>query len=401
MENTKLFTPITVGATPLGHRVAMAPLTRFRATDAHVPTDLMVQYYAQRAAVPGTLLIAEATDISPRSGGYANTPGIWTDEQCAAWKKVTDAVHAQGSKIWVQLWALGRTAYSEPGVKLAPKDDAFDLEKNYVSSSATPMMPGYPAPRALSEDDIWTFVNDFKNAAKNAVEKAGFDGVELHGAHGYLIDQFTQDTANKRTDAWGGSVENRARFAIECCKAVAQAVGPERTCIRLSPWNTVQGMRMADPIPQFTYLIKELSALKLAALHLVEPRVHGVFDKDPKGETLQFALEAWGKDRPLFIAGGFTPELAKQAVESTYKDYDVVVIFGRRFISTPDLVYRVKKGLEWNEYDRSSFYIYQKEGGDCAKGYVDYPFSKEYISEFGKPAGTDSPMLDSAPKGKI
>lgn len=388
-ENSKLFTPIKVGSTQLEHRVVMAPLTRFRATDEHVPTDTMKQYYAQRAVVPGTLILSEATFITARAGGYANIPGLWTEEQLAGWKKITDAVHAKGSKIWVQLWALGRAAWPDPeGSGGAVKNEDFDFKNNFVSASDVPMAAGLPAPRPLTEEEIHSYINDYATAAKNAVEKAGFDGVEIHGAHGYLIDQFTQDVSNKRTDSWGGSIENRARFAIEVSKAVVQAVGAEKTGIRLSPFSNFQGMRMTmDKIaPQFSYLISELRKLQLSYLHLVEPRVAGVIDRDPQGETLQFALQAWGNDKPLLIAGGFTPESAKNAVETTYKGYDVAIVFGRRFISTPDLVYRVKKGIEWADYDRFTFYINQKAGDKCEPGYIDYPFSKEYIEEFGKPA---------------
>lgn len=275
-ENTKLFKPLKVGSTELDHRVVMAPLTRFRADFDHVPTDAMAQYYAQRAVVPGTLIISEATFISAKAGGYPNIPGLWTDAQLAGWKKVTDAIHAKGSKAFVQLWHLGRAAYPDPiGSGGALPDDAFDYTKDFVSSSNVPMYEGGPAPRPLTEEEIWATVQDYATAAKNAVEKGGFDGVEIHGAHGYLIDQFTQDTCNKRTDAWGGSIENRARFAVEVAKAVVQAVGKERVGIRLSPWSTFQGMRMAEPISQFSYLISQLRQLELAFLHLVEPRVAG------------------------------------------------------------------------------------------------------------------------------
>ncbi|EKG21699.1 hypothetical protein MPH_00963 [Macrophomina phaseolina MS6] len=385
-ENTKLFAPLRVGTSELQHRVAMAPLTRFRATADYVPTPPMAQYYAQRASVPGTLVITEATYPSARAGGYRNVPGLWTPAQLAGWRNVTDAVHARGGRIWVQIWALGRVAKPVPGAGIAVPDEKFDYENGVVSSSDVPAGEGYPTPRPLSEDEIWGFVGDFASAAKNAVEVAGFDGVEVHGAHGYLVDQFTQDTCNKRTDAWGGSIEKRSRFALEVCKAIAAAIGPERTGIRLSPWNTVQGMRMAEDqiVPQFTYLISQLSALKLAYLHLVEPRVHGVFDKNPpESENLQFALAAWGKERPVLIAGGFTPELAVEAVEKKYADYDAVIVFGRRFISTPDLPYRIKKGIEWNQYERKTFYIDQTKGDSLEKGYVDYPFSKEFIQEYG------------------
>ncbi|KAK7510571.1 uncharacterized protein IWZ02DRAFT_463841 [Phyllosticta citriasiana] len=385
-ENTKLFAPLKVGSTQLDHRVAMAPLTRFRATSDNVPTDVMTQYYAQRAVVPGTLLISEATFISARAGGYANIPGLWTEQQLAGWKKVTDAVHAKGSKIYVQLWNLGRAAWPDPeGSGGAVKNEEFDFKNNFVSASDVSMAKGLPAPRPMTEEEIWTTIDDYATAAKNAVEKGGFDGVEIHGAHGYLIDQFTQDVCNKRTDQWGGSIENRARFAVEVSRAVAKAVGAERTGIRLSPWSNFQGMRMSDPIPQFSYLIDQLRALDLAFLHLVEPRVAGVIDRDPQNESLDFALQSWGRDKPVFIAGGFTTELAIKAVEEKYKDHDVAVVFGRRFISTPDLVYRVKKGIPFNDYDRFTFYISQKAGDKPEPGYIDYPYSDEFIREFGKP----------------
>lgn len=275
-ENTKLFQPIKVGETQLDHRVVMAPLTRFRATDEHVPTDAIAQYYAQRAVVPGTLIISEATYISSKAGGYPNIPALETDAQLAGWKKVTDAVHAKGSKMYAQLWHLGRAAYPDPvGSGGAIPDDAFDYEKDYVSSSAVPMYEGGPTPRPLSEDEIHQTIAMYATAARNAVEKGGFDGVEIHGAHGYLIDQFNQDTCNKRTDQWGGSIENRSRFVLEVTKAVVAAVGKDRVGIRLSPWARFQGMGMSDPIPQFSYIIHNLRELGLAYLHLVEPRVSG------------------------------------------------------------------------------------------------------------------------------
>lgn len=275
-ENTKLFTPLKVGETQLDHRVVMAPLTRFRADVDHVPTDPMVQYYAQRAVVPGTLLISEATYISSKAGGYPNIPGLWTDAQLAGWKRVTDAVHKKGSKMYVQLWHLGRAAFPDPvGSGGALADEAFDFKNDFVSASDVQMYPEGPSPRPLTEEEIWATINDYATAAKNAVEKGGFDGVEIHGAHGYLIDQFTQEGSNKRTDQWGGSIENRARFALEVAKAVIKAVGKERVGIRLSPWAKFQIVRMADPIPQFSYLIHQLRELDLAFLHLVEPRVSG------------------------------------------------------------------------------------------------------------------------------
>ncbi|KAL1865367.1 hypothetical protein Daus18300_007257 [Diaporthe australafricana] len=386
-ENTKLFTPFKVGSTTLDHRIVMAPLTRFRATDEQVPTDVMARYYSQRSVVPGTLVISEATYVSKQGRGYANVPGLYTDAQLEGWKKVTDGIHAKGSKAFAQLWHLGRAAAPDAGSGNPPKDPTFDFAKDLISSSAVPMSEGCPVPRALSEEEIQATIAEYARAAKNAVEKGGFDGVEIHAAHGYLIDQFTQDTSNKRTDQWGGSIENRARFAVEVSKAVVAAVGKEKVGIRLSPWSTFQGMRMKDPIPQFSYLIDRLTELDLAFLHLVEPRVHGVVDVEPANETLDFALQAWGREKPVFIAGGFTTELAVEAVEKKYKDYadQLAIVFGRRFISTPDLVYRVKKGLPLADYDRNTFYIHQQKGDKVEPGYIDYPYSDEYIKEFGKP----------------
>ncbi|KAF4539194.1 Nadh:flavin oxidoreductase nadh oxidase family protein [Lasiodiplodia theobromae] len=380
-ENTRLFDPVRVGSSQLAHRIAMAPLTRYRASKDHVPSPLVADYYAQRAAIPGTLLISEGTYISYRAGGYGYVPGLWSAEQLAAWKEITDAVHAKKSKIWCQLWALGRVAKPVPGVEITIVDEGYPYAEHLASSSPVPAGEGFDTPREMSEEEIWRMVDDFAKAAKDAVEVAGFDGVEVHGAHGYLVDQFTQDTCNKRTDAWGGSVENRSRFALEVCKAITAAIGPERVGIRLSPWASVQGMRMDDPVPQFTHLIAGLSQLKLAYLHLVEPRA---FEENPSPEeNLEFALKAWGKERPVILAGGYTPDLAVQAVER-FKDYDVIIAFGRRFISTPDLVYRIKKGIEWEAYDRSTFYRGPAvERNGLEKGYIDYPFSKELLAEFG------------------
>jgi NADPH2 dehydrogenase len=210
--------------------------------------------------------VTEATFISPAAGGYANVPGIHNEAQIKAWKEVTDAVHAKGSYIYCQLWALGRAAKRE-----VINSEGFDQ----VSSSAVPIGPLPEAateqdlPRALTEAEILQYIKDYVHAAKSAIA-AGFNGVEIHGANGYLVDQFTQDTCNKRTDSWGGSIENRARFGIEVTKAVVDAIGADRTAIRLSPWNDFQGMKMDDPRPTFSYLVSALKELKLAFLHLVE-----------------------------------------------------------------------------------------------------------------------------------
>lgn len=361
---TTLFTPIQVGRLQLAHRVALAPLTRFRNSDTHAPLPISAEYYAQRASVPGTLLITEATLISARAGTYPNVPGIYTEEQIKAWKQVTDSVHAKGSYIYLQLWALGRTASAE-----AIKADGYDL----VSSSAK-ALDGGETPRALTEDEIQQYIQDYAAAAKAAVEQAGFDGVEIHAANGYLIDQFIQDTCNERTDKWGGSVENRARFALEVTKAVTDAVGADRTAIRLSPFSPFQGMGMEESkmVAQFTYLAQEIAKFKIAYLHLVEPRISGNDDVDGNG-SLQFVLNAYADASAIVVAGGYKAENAQQAVDSKYKNHPVIVAFGRYFIANPDLPFRIREGIEFTPYSRDTFYAPLNP-----KGYVDYPFSEKF-----------------------
>ncbi|MCJ1402331.1 Chanoclavine-I aldehyde reductase fgaOx3 [Xylographa trunciseda] len=359
--------PLRIGHCQLKHRLVMAPLTRFRANDAHVPLPMATEYYEQRASVPGTLLITEATFISPRASGSDNVPGIYSAAQIAQWKEITAAVHAKHSYIYLQLWALGRAA--DPDVLAA---EGYD----YVSSSATPMSASAPTPRALTDDEIHGFIADYAAAATNAIA-AGFDGVEIHAANGYLIDQFTQDTCNQRSDGWGGSVAKRARFGVEIARAVVAAVGAHRTGIRLSPFSTFQGMRMADPEPQFAHLVRELKALRLAYLHVVESRISGNADVETT-EKIDFLVDEWGATSPVLLAGGFTPESAKRAVEEEYKG-DVAVVFGRYFISNPDLPFRVLRGLGLEKYDRDTFYA-----KGSPKGYVDYPFSKEWEAEKGR-----------------
>ena len=337
----------------------MAPLTRFRVSDDHVILPMAAEYYGQRASVPGTLLVTEATIVSSENGGYPNVPGIYTQEQIDGWKKVTDEVHKKGSFIYLQLWALGR---------VANKDFAKANGITVQSSSATQLSDELAVPKEMTHDDINKAVAAFGTAAKNAIA-AGFDGVEIHGANGYLVDQFLQDTCNKRTDNYGGSVENRSRFALEVTQAVVDAVGADKTAIRLSPFSEFQGMKMQDPLPQFEDIIKKLSALNIAYLHLVEARVSGNADVESSASLDTLLPYFTG---PLLIAGGFTTDSAKRLVEQ-HQDRDIVVVFGRYFISTPDLVFRVEKGIEFNEYDRDTFYVPKSE-----KGYVDYAFSAEF-----------------------
>ncbi|KAK0353498.1 Chanoclavine-I aldehyde reductase fgaOx3 [Friedmanniomyces endolithicus] len=369
-DSSRLFTPLKLGSRELSSRLAMAPLTRFRADDDHVQLPFAKDYYTQRACVPGTLIITEATFISPEAGGYANVPGIYNDAQIKAWKEIVDSVHEAGGIIYLQLWALGRAASAE----VKTKEGTGDV----VSASEVPMADNSPKPRALSEEEIQAYIKAYASAAKNAVEGAGFDGVEIHGANGYIIDQFTQDVSNKRTDRWGGSIENRTRFATSVTQAVVSAVGADKTGIRLSPWSTFQGMQMEDPIPTFSHLLHSLKAMKLAYVHLVESRISGNADVEQTGKIDPF-IDIWAGTSPILLAGGFKPDSTRRAVEEQYKDKDVVVVFGRYFISNPDLVFRVREGIELAAYDRETFYLAKSE-----KGYLDYPFSEEWEKKKGK-----------------
>lgn len=360
---SKLFTPVRMGRMELAHRIAMAPMTRLRADDAHVPGPMMADYYAQRASTPGQFIISEATFIAPETRGMPNVPGIWNDAQIAGWKQVTDAVHKKGCYMYLQLWALGRVG----------NPDLLKAAGNYpvVSSSATPVSDGATTPHALTEPEIEHWIGLYAQAARNAVA-AGFDGVEIHAANGYLIDQFTQDTCNTRTDRWGGSVENRARFAVEVTRAVVDAVGADRTGIRFSPWSTFQGMRMADPVPTFTYLAEQMKAFRLAYAHVVESRIAGNADVEAT-DQLDFFLQAYGNASPVVIAGGYKPDSAREAADVKYKDYDAVIGFGRPFISNPDLPFKVQTGLPLAPYQREMFYVPKEP-----KGYIDYEYSAEF-----------------------
>jgi len=355
MSNSRLFKPLKVGSIELKNRVAMAPLTRFRASDSHAILPFAAEYYGQRASVPGTLLITEATLINYQHGGYPNVPAIETKEQIEAWKIVTEAVHKKGSFIFLQLWALGR---------VSNKEFAQGHGITVRSSSATQLSDDLAVPKEMTVEEIKETVAAYAQAARNAVE-AGFDGVEIHAANGYLVDQFLQDTCNKRTDNYGGSIENRSRFALEVTEAVVHAVGADKTGIRLSPFSEFQGMRMDDPIPQFSDIIEKLNKFNLAYLHLIGSLVG-------KADSLE-PLYPLYTSSPLLLAGGFNADSARKLVDEELKDRDVVVVFGRYFISTPDLVFRLENGIELAPYDRDSFYIPKSE-----KGYTDYPFSEEF-----------------------
>ncbi|EEU41705.1 uncharacterized protein NECHADRAFT_54107 [Fusarium vanettenii 77-13-4] len=364
LSTSKLFQPIRLGNMQLQHRIAMAPLTRFRADEDQVPLPQCLEYYTQRASSPGTLIIAEATSISPRHSAGPHAPGIWSQAQIEGWREITDEVHAKGCFMYCQIFAPGRAGHKE----------GYPL----YSSSAVPMTDGDSdaVPQEMTESEIWDCISDFKTASHNAI-KAGFDGVELHGANGYLIDQFSQNTCNIRTDSWGGSVENRSRFVLEATKAVVEAIGSDRVAVRLSPWSTFQSMKMEVELAtrQFSHIIRGLKELFLSYLHLIESRVVNNIDCEKK-EGLEFAFDIWGNQSPILVAGGFNSESARKAVEQEYQDHDILVVFGRYFVSTPDLVFRIKEGIEMNPYDRLTFYTPVE-----TKGYTDYPFSKEFLGK--------------------
>ncbi|EMC93881.1 hypothetical protein BAUCODRAFT_141299 [Baudoinia panamericana UAMH 10762] len=364
---TKLFAPVKLGKDELAHRVVMAPLTRYRCDDDWVPLPIAKEYYSQRACIPGTLIISEATVISLRHAGRRNVPGLWAPAQIAAWREITNVVHAQGCRIWCQLWAQGRAGHA---------DVLEGVGSKLMSSSAIPLSgDGKPVPVEMTEDDIQGTINDYVTAARNAIE-AGFDGVEVHGGNGYLPDQFLQDTCNKRTDGWGGTIEKRCRFHLALMEALVAAVGAERTAVRLSPWSDFLDMLMDDPLPTFTHLVSELKKMKLGYLSLIEARISGNDDTNvAKDKDVSFLVKLWDNISPVILAGGFNTESAKDTVDVKYADYDVAIAFGRYFVSNPDLVYRVQETIAMTKYDRAVFYTPK-----LAKGYVDWDFSPEFVA---------------------
>ncbi|KAJ7137844.1 NADH:flavin oxidoreductase/NADH oxidase [Mycena epipterygia] len=362
----QLFETITLGPLSLKHRVVLAPLTRLKGDANHVPMlPLVKDYYTQRASTPGTFLIAESTIIAAKAGGYPNMPGIWSADQINAWKEVVKSVHSKGSFIFLQLLALGRG--SIPAV-LQAADPTFP----YISASDIPAVVGAEKPRPLTTAEIDEYAGLYAQAAKNAME-AGFDGVEIHAANGCLLDQFLQDVSNNRTDAYGGSEENRARFPLEVIKAVADAVGEDRTSIRFSPWSPFAGMGMKEPIPTFSHVVSEIKRLhpKFAYIHLIEPRIaaDSTINTSPENvaQSNDFICEIWG-DLPLIRGGGYTRDTAIEAAKRT----NTLVAFGRTFIANPDLPLRLEKNIALNPYDRSTFYL---PGQDSPLGYTDQPFA--------------------------
>jgi len=363
---SSLFDPVQAGDLALANRIVMAPLTRNRAPNA-VPRDITATYYAQRASAG--LLITEATAISQQGQGYADVPGLYGSEQLDAWKRVTDAVHAEGGKIVVQLWHVGRVSHTElqpdNGQPVAPSAITAKT-KTVLIKDGVPTFVETSAPRALDAAELPGIVHAYAAAARNAVESAGFDGVEIHGANGYLLDQFLKTGSNQRSDDYGGSIPNRARLLLETTRAVVDAVGGGRTGIRLSPVTPANDVHDADPQPLFDYLIRQLAPLGLAYIHVIEGATGGPRELDDRPfdyEALKAAYRAAGGKGAWMVNNGYDKPLAEEAL----KEGDDLVAFGRPFISNPDLVRRLREGAPLNPWDKNTFY----GGGEA--GYTDYP----------------------------
>ncbi|KZD23381.1 alkene reductase [Tardiphaga robiniae] len=357
MSTSKLFDPYKLGAVTLTNRTVMAPLTRNRALPGNVPNPLAIEYYSQRASAG--LLVTEGTPVSQQGQGYQDVPGIYTKEQIAGWKKVTEAVHAKGGHIYMQIWHVGRISHislqPNGGAPVAPSAIPAKT-KTYVNNTFTDVSE----PRALELGEIPGIIDSFARGAANAVE-AGFDGVEIHGANGYLLDQFARDSTNKRTDAYGGSLENRAKLMLEVSKAVAREIGADKTGIRISP-VTPANDAVADSEAQklFDYIVDGLSAEKLVYLHVVEGATGGPRDIAP----FDYASLRKRFSGTYIANNGFDLALANKVLEANAAD---LIAFGKPFISNPDLVERLKSGAPLNDADKATFY------GGGAKGYTDYP----------------------------
>jgi len=356
MSASKLFDPYKLGAVTLTNRAVMAPLTRNRAVAGFVPNPLAIEYYGQRASAG--LLVTEASQVSQQGQGYQDTPGIYTKEQVAGWRKVTDRVHERGGHIYIQLWHVGRVSHTalqaNDGAPVAPSA-VRAKGKTFVGGTFVDVSE----PRALDLGEIPGIIDNFKRASANALA-AGFDGVEIHGANGYLLDQFAKDGANKRTDAYGGSIENRARLMLEVSKAVASEAGADRTGIRISPVTPANDVSDSNPQPLFDHIVDQLNALKLVYIHVIEGATGGPRDIAP------FDYDSLRKRfSGTYIANnGYDFKLATEVLDKNKAD---LIAFGKLFISNPDLVERLKLGAALNDFDKATFY------GGNAKGYTDYP----------------------------
>jgi N-ethylmaleimide reductase len=357
MSSVDIFSPFRLGPLELPNRAVMAPMTRNRAGPGNVPTALNATYYAQRAGAG--LIVSEATHISPQGVGYPGTPGIHTAAQVAGWKLVTDAVHGAGGRIFLQLWHVGRISHPslQPGGALPVAPSAIAPAGQAWTTNG---MEAFVTPRALETSEIPGIVEDYRRGAANARD-AGFDGVELHGANGYLIDQFLRDSTNQRTDRYGGSAANRARFLIEVTEALIGEWGGERVGVRLSPTNPYNDIADSNPAATFSTAARELNRLGVANLHIVEP---GPGDPVAAGELpdIRFFRKIWRG--PLIANKGYDLERANAVLREGTAD---LVSFAALYLANPDLDQRFRRGGPFNPPDRKTFY------GGAAKGYTDYP----------------------------
>ena len=364
-----LFDPITIGDISLANRIVMAPLTRNRSPNA-IPRELNVEYYRQRASAG--LLITEGTPITQQGQGYADVPGLYKPEALEGWKKVTDAVHAAGGKIVTQIWHVGRVSHVslQPGgaKPVAPSAITAKTKTYLIDADGNGSFAETSEPRALETSEIAGIVDDYRKGARAAID-AGFDGIELHGANGYLIDQFLRSGTNQRTDAYGGSIENRARFLLEVVEAVAKEIGAGRVGLRISPVTPANDAFDPEPQALFTYVVEKLAAYGLAFIHVIEGATGGARDHQ-QGDTpfdyaaLRAAYKKAGGTAGWMVNNGYDRDLAIDAVESGKAD---LVAFGRLFIANPDLPRRLKENAALNAPDRATFY------GGGEKGYTDYP----------------------------
>ena len=360
-----LFDTVQAGDLQLANRIVMAPLTRNRAPDA-IPTPLMAEYYTQRATAG--LLISEATAISQQGQGYADVPGLYGTEQLDGWKRVTEAVHDQGGKIVVQLWHVGRVSHNElqPGGGQPVAPSAITAKtRTVLMRDGAPAFVATSEPRALDAGELPDIVHTYQAAARNAVETAGFDGIEIHAANGYLLDQFLKNGSNHRTDDYGGSIRNRARLVLEVTRAIADSIGGGRTGIRLSPVTPANDAFDSDPQPLFDYLLKQLARLDLAYIHIIEGATGGAREMSERPfdyAALKAAYQGAGGKGAWMVNNGYDQAMAEQAV----KDGADLVAFGKPYIANPDLVTRLRRNAPLNQPDQTTFY------GGGAEGYTDY-----------------------------
>ena len=359
-----LFDELTVGDLQIPNRIVMAPLTRMRSKQpGNIPWELNAQYYAQRSSAG--LIISEATQVSQQGQGYPDTPGIHSQEQVEGWKLVTNAVHQAGGRIFLQLWHVGRISHRshQPNDELPVAPSAIKPSGG-IYSAQWKEVP-FETPRALELGEIPGIISDFRRGAENA-KAAGFDGVEVHGANGYLLDQFLQDGSNQRTDAYGGSIENRARLLLEIVDEAISVWGKGRVGVRLSPYGTFNDMSDSNPVNLFTYVLIELNKRGIAYVHLIEPRATSAGSSDGIVAHAPRASEIFRNifNGAIISAGGYDRKDAMDVVASGLAD---AVAFGRLFIANPDLPERLKKDVPLNKYNRATFY------GGAEKGYTDYP----------------------------